>query len=59
MSIDDLEDQVDKLIKEQGYLETVALINRLKEYLTTMEDQLRPETKFYLNRLTGDQRRFL
>jgi Zn-dependent M28 family amino/carboxypeptidase len=53
------QEEIDKLVEEQGYLETVALGDRLKKYLSAKEDQLRPETKFYLNRLTGDQKRFL
>lgn len=48
--------EIDKLVEEQGYKETVAIGEKLKKFLTAKIDQLRPETKAYLKRLTKDSR---
>jgi aminopeptidase YwaD len=48
------QEAIDTLVEEQGYTETGALGEVLKQYLIAREDQLRPEAKVYLNRLRTD-----
>lgn len=48
------QNEIDKLVEEQGYKETGTLGEKLKNYLTDKKDQLRPEAKVYLKRLTED-----
>lgn len=48
------QNEIDKLVEEQGYKETGALGEKLKKYLFTKKDQLRPEAKAYLKRLIED-----
>ena len=45
--------EIDTLVKAQGYEKTVQLGKKLKEYLESRKDELRPETLVYLHRLKG------
>jgi Iap family predicted aminopeptidase len=47
------QEDIDKLVEAQGYEHTVRLGRRLKEYLESHKDELRPETLVYLERLKG------
>jgi aminopeptidase YwaD len=44
-------DEVAGLVEELGYRETLALGEKLKEYLSARQGRLRPETEVYLRRL--------
>jgi len=48
------QEAINAMVAEQGYTETGALGETLKQYLASREDQLRPEAKSYLNRLRTD-----
>jgi len=45
--------EIDKLVQAQGYEKTVKLGKKLKAYLESHKDDLRPETLVYLQRLKG------
>jgi Iap family predicted aminopeptidase len=53
------DEDIDKLIRVQGYDEIIALGERLKKYLFSRENNLRNETKTYLKRLTGGWRELI
>jgi Iap family predicted aminopeptidase len=44
------QEEIDELVKKMGYEDTVALGGKVKEYLSTRIDNLRPETKVWLER---------
>jgi aminopeptidase YwaD len=46
-------EEINKIVERAGIHETVRLGQKLKEYLEIKKDELRPETKEYLNRLSG------
>jgi Iap family predicted aminopeptidase len=45
--------EINKLVKSQGYEQTLMVGKRVKEYLEAHRDELRPETVGYLDRLRG------
>ncbi len=47
------QEEIDELVKGQGYRETMELGERLKEYLSSKQEKLRPETKVHLQRMLG------
>jgi hypothetical protein len=47
------QEEIDKLVKAQGFEETVRLGKRLQEYLEARRGELKPETLEYLKRLSG------
>ena len=47
------QEEIEKLVQGRGYSETLALGERLRSYLSERRDQLRPEAKAYLDRLTA------
>jgi hypothetical protein len=47
------QDQIEKLVQERGYKDTLSLGEKLKNYLSERRDQLRPEARAYLDRLTA------
>jgi Zn-dependent M28 family amino/carboxypeptidase len=48
------QEEIDKLVQRQGYRETLALGEKMKEFLSAKRDRLKPETLVYLKRLTGE-----
>jgi Iap family predicted aminopeptidase len=48
------QEEIESLVESQGYRETVALGEKLKDYLSARRKDLRPETKEYLERLKGN-----
>ncbi len=46
--------EIDELVAAQGLEETVKLGNRMKKYLNSKRDTLKPETIVYLDRISGD-----
>jgi len=47
------QEEIEKLVHDRGYRETLALGERLRNYLSERRERLRPEAKAYLDRLTA------
>jgi len=47
------QEEIDELVRGQGYRETMELGERLNAYLSAKRDKLRPETKVHLQRMLG------
>ncbi len=47
------QEEIEKLVQDRGYRETLALGERLRSFLSERRDRLRPEAKAYLDRLTA------
>ena len=47
------QDQIEKLVEEKGYKDTLSLGEKLKNYLSERRGRLRPEARAYLDRLTA------
>ena len=45
------DEEIDRLVESRGYKDTVALGQRVKDYLSSRADRLRPETKVWLSRM--------
>jgi aminopeptidase YwaD len=45
------EEEIDRLVESRGYKDTVTLGQRVKDYLSSRTDRLRPETKVWLSRM--------
>jgi aminopeptidase YwaD len=48
------QEEVNELVKQQGFEQTLDLGRKLKNYLEEQRGELRPETLVYLDRLSGD-----
>jgi len=47
-------EEIEKIVEDAGIKDTMALGERMKEYLQARSRRLRPETRVYLKRLTGE-----
>ena len=48
------QEEINELVRQQDFEQTLAVGKRLKEYLEERRGELRPETLVYLDRLSGD-----
>ena len=47
------QEEIEEFVHGRGYADTLSLGERLREYLSERRDQLRPEARAYLDRLTA------